>query len=73
MVLHVWLVMTRQLDTDGGNGTVTVQGYGMFQTVDIIMVYSGGEVHACRLCPPRPNPYPIAAGSFLLPITCVVL
>ena len=46
-VLHVWLVMTRQRATDGGNGTITLQGYGFFQSIEPIMVYPGGEVLVC--------------------------
>ena len=52
MALHLWLVMTRQPAADGSNGTITMQGYGFFQSIDAIMVYPGGEVprNPCVAC-----------------------
>ena len=41
MKLHLWLVSTKQPGTDGGNGTITMQGYGMFERADVILVYGG--------------------------------
>ena len=44
VALHLWLTLTRQLGAGGVNGTLQLRGYGMLQTVDLIMVYPGGEV-----------------------------
>ena len=55
VVLHLWLVMTRQPGTDGGNGTITMQGYATFQTVDIVTVNKGGMVCERLLCLTQPS------------------
>ncbi len=44
VVLHLWLAMTLQPGTDEGNGTITMQGFGIVQSVDPILVSSGGSV-----------------------------
>ncbi len=48
----------RQPGTDGGKGIITMQGYGTFQTVNIVTVNAGGMVRARILCPPSPSPNP---------------
>lgn len=55
MALHLWLVTTQQPATDGGNGTITLQGYGFFQSIDPIEVYPGGEVLIGRPLPAEPR------------------
>ena len=53
MLLHLWLVMTRQAATDGGNGTITMQGYAMFEPVDHILVINmAGHARSHRFSPP---------------------
>lgn len=41
MALHLWLVVTRHPGADGGNGTVVMHGYGMFERVDVILTTGG--------------------------------
>ena len=71
VVLHLWLVMTRQPGADGGGGNITMQGYGFFQPIDKIRIYPGGEVRLCRhlICQlSRPEPVLRASRFCMSPI-----
>ena len=61
VVLHLWLALTLQPSTDEGNGTITMQGFGMFQSVDPILVSSGGSVRTPPLTGSTTNPH--SAGT----------
>ncbi len=47
--------MKRQPGADGGNGTISMQGYGTFQTVNTVIFNAGGMVCAHVIRPPTPS------------------